>query len=231
MTKIDMDALKKSAPRTYRTVIKELDLDFRYTFGEVDIDLLRLPQFTRGEMLGWLAAQVLVAAPVVKPAEPVAPVVVKREEPEAIKDAMDVSKNDERRRLEQQARDEESGLARLEQFCEEQGLERTPENAAKVQQWLDANVKGYWSQQGVDAAVLNLRNELTWAPKTVEAPPAPEPDAPTEVLADWQLPIDADERMMRKASTKALLDLNQRRRKLTNQQYARSSGSFSSKFI
>jgi hypothetical protein len=113
---------------------------------------------------------------------------------------------------------EANGKARLEQFAVEQGLERTPANAAAVQQWLDEHVKGYWSAAGVTAAVANLKraNVLTWAaPKTAPAPPPP--PEPVEVLADWQLPIDADEHMMKASTTKALLDLNLRRRKLTNQ--------------
>jgi hypothetical protein len=48
-----MDALKESSPRTYRTIVKGLDL--RETFGQVDIDLNKLSQFTRGELFGWLA--------------------------------------------------------------------------------------------------------------------------------------------------------------------------------
>jgi hypothetical protein len=69
----------------------------------------------------------------------------------------------------------------------------------------------------VDAAISNLRDRLTW--RKIETTSAPPPTAPTgEVLADWQLPLDADERMMKKASTKALLDLNKRRRAATGQQ-------------
>src|SRR5712664_3907904 len=54
-------------------------------------------------------------AKVAEPAAPVsAPAVVWHEEPESIREALDVSKNEERRRVEQQARDEDAGLARLE---------------------------------------------------------------------------------------------------------------------
>jgi hypothetical protein len=62
---------------------------------------------------------------------------------------------------------------------------------------------------------------LTWRKK--EAPPAPEPvvEPAGEVLADWQLPLDADERKMKNATVNALQDLIARRRKATNQQYVR----------
>jgi hypothetical protein len=211
---VDMDILRELSPRLYRTVVK-YHFNLRETSGQQEIDESRLSEFTRGELLDWLSAQP-------KPPAPVQPV-----EPQLDLDA-------EFKADLQRASDQARGLARLEQFCEEQGLQRCPANAEKVQQWIDQNLKGYWSQEGVDAAVLALKNELTWAPKTAPPPPPPPSPAskqePTEVLADWQLPLDADERTMRKASTKALLDLNQRRRKATNQLYVRRSGSRGASF-
>src|SRR5260221_11479043 len=101
-----------------------------------EINILPLPDFTRGEMFGWLAAQVLepdVAAPVVEPAA--TPAVVWHEEPESIREALDVSKNEERRRVEQQARDEDAFEARLEEWGRS-GLETSQENANAIVDWI-----------------------------------------------------------------------------------------------
>lgn len=223
---INFDDLRDSFPRLYRTVSKA----FGYASGTYAVDISKLSDFTRGELSAWLRTQQekKPPAPVVKPAEPVAPVapVVKREEPEAIKDAMDISKNDERRRVEQQARDEDAFEARLEEWGRS-GLETTQENANAIVDWIKHHpqLKGYFSAQAADLAVAWLgqkgSNVLTWKPQ-VEAPQTPpQPEEPQEVLADWQLPLDADERTMKRASTKALLDLIARRRKATNQQYIR----------
>src|SRR5258708_32093244 len=185
MNLIDMDALRKSAPRLYRTVTKLCDL--REPSGMQEINILRLPDFTRGEMFGWLAAQVLepdVAAPEVKPAAST-PAVVWHKEPESIREALDVSKNEERRRLEQQARDEDAFEARLREY-ERAGLEPTSENADKIMAFIKDHpqLKGYYSVQAADVAVAWLgpkgSNVLTSKPKEAPAPPPP-PD-PLEVL-------------------------------------------------
>jgi hypothetical protein len=181
------------------------------------------------------APQPVAPAPRVAAAPVSAPAVVWHEEPEIIREALDVSKNEERRRLDQQARNEEAFEKRLEEWGRS-GLETTQENANAIMDWIKQHpeLKGYVSAQAADLAVAWLgpkgSNALTWKPKEAPAPPPPEPAEPIEVLADWQLKIDATEQEMKKASTKALLDLNQRRRKLTNQQYVRSSGSFGSRF-
>jgi len=114
------------------------------------------------------------------------------------------------------------------------GLEDTENNANLIRDFVnDSAVKGYWSQEIVDAAIANLgpgkgTNQLTWKPK--EAPPALEPPPePTEVLEGWQLPLDSDEYTMKRASVRALKDLVARRRKVTGK-YLRPSGSFGSSF-
>jgi hypothetical protein len=175
-------------------------------------------------------------APAPRVVQPVAvavqPAVVTHEEPECIREALDVSKNEERRRVEQQARDEDAFEVRLREY-ERAGLEPTSENAGKIVAFIKDHpqLKGYYSAQAADVAVAWLgpkgSNVLTWKAKTAPAPPpAPEP---TEVLQDWQLPLDADERKMKNASVPALQDLLKRRRAATNQQYVRR-GSFSSSF-
>jgi hypothetical protein len=109
--------------------------------------------------------------------------------------------------------DQAAGLARLQQYADEQGLRDSQENANAVGAWLAENGKTI-SPANIDAAVAALAPNLQWNP------PAPPPE-PTEVLEDWQLPIDADEYLMKRAPVKALQDLIARRRKATNQQYIR----------
>ena len=171
------------------------------------------------------AANATPPAPLVEPPAS-SPAVVKHEEPESIREALDVSKNEERRRVEQQARDEDAFVARLEEWGRS-GLETTQENANLIVDWIRQHpqLKGYVSAQAVDLAVQWLgpdegSNVLTWKPKTAPAPPPPAEPA-GEVLADLQLPLDADEQTMKHASVKALQDLIKRRRAATNQQYVR----------
>ncbi len=223
---LDFDKLKETDPGLHRTVAQQTG----FISGEHEVEFMDFAPTTRRRLSDARKAQQPpestlrpLANRMPPPAAPVAPAMVKREEPEAIREAMDVSKNDERRRVEQQARDADAGIARLQQYVDEQGLEESSANLAAVQAFIDAQVKGYWSSEIVDAAIQNLgpkgTNVLKWAPKPAPVPPPPEPAEPAEHLEPWQLPIDADERMMKASTTKALLDLNLRRRKATNQMY------------
>jgi hypothetical protein len=173
---------------------------------------------------------------VVQP-EPAAstPAVVWHEEPEGIREALDVSKNEERRRVEQQARDEDAFVARLEEWGRS-GLETTQENANAIVDWIKQHpeLKGYVSAQAVDLAVAWLgpkgSNVLTWTPKTASAPPPPA--EPTEVLGtlpngDKQLPLD--KAPTNKASSVQVKDWLARTREATGK-YLRPRGSFGSKF-
>ncbi len=112
------------------------------------------------------------------------------------------------------------------------GLEDTKNNAELIRDFVNNSaVKGYWSPELVDVAVANLgpkgSNRLTW--KTKE-PPAPEPPPePAEVIGtlpngEKQLSIDADERTMKAASVKQLLDLNHRRRQASGQMILGKNG-------
>jgi hypothetical protein len=229
---VSFDDLGDSFPRLYRTVSKF----FGYTSGTYAVDISKLSDFTRGELSAWLKTQrekkppappvVEPAAPVVKPVAPV--------EPEAIKDAMDVSKNEERNRVAQQARDEDAFEERLREY-ERAGLEPTPENADKIVAFIKDHpqLKGYYSAQAADVAVAWLgpkgSNALTWKPQVEAKPPEPaEPAESQESLEPWQLRIDASEPEMKNASVRALQDLIARRRKATNQMYVRRG--FSSTF-
>ena len=127
--------------------------------------------------------------------------------------------------------DKQRGINRLNEYAAA-GLGDTQANADAIRTWLNENLRGYLSEQGVDLAVQWLgprgKNVLTWRPK--EAPPQaiPEP-AGGETLEPWRLPLDADERTMKAASVKSLQDLIKRRRSATNQKYVRRGG-FSSIF-
>jgi len=129
------------------------------------------------------------------------------------------------------AADETAAKQRIKEYAEV-GLEDTQANAKFIQDFVNNSaVKGWWSREIVDAAIANLgpkgTNQLTWKPKTAPAPPPPPPE-PTEVLADWQLPLDADEAQLKKSDPKALKDYLSRIRK--QRPYVRSSGSFGSTF-
>jgi hypothetical protein len=213
---IDMDALQKHSPRTYRTAICYLDLG--QTSGKQDVDLDSLPQITRGEImefLGRLSAQKAKHMP---------------PEPTPLIDLDEVLREQEADM--KRAADQAHAINRLNEYAAA-GLEDTEANANLIKEFVNNSaVHGYWSREIVDAAIANLgprgSNQLTWKPKAAPAPPPP--PEPTEVLADWQLPLDANEKQMKNASVKALQDLIARRRAATGQQYARSSGSFGSRF-
>ncbi len=124
---------------------------------------------------------------------------------------MDALAQSERKRL-QTERDRAAGLARLQQYADEQGLAETEENAALVQKFLDEKVKGYWSAAGVDAVIANLRSQLKWRPKVAPTPPPP-PAEPVRLLDNGQpeLPLNASFAQMRAASKDQLQDLSRRR--------------------
>ena len=112
-----------------------------------------------------------------------------------------------------------AGLARLQQYADEQGLRDSQENANAVGAWLAENGKAI-SPANIDAAVAALAPKLLWNPK---APPEP-----VEVLESWQIPIDADEETQKNASVRALKDLVARRRAATTGKYIRPRGYFGS---
>jgi len=116
----------------------------------------------------------------------------------------------------QRSTEQARGIARLQQYVDEQNLAAVPENATVVQQWLEQNSRD-WSAASVDAAIQALKDVLVW--KHTE---------PVEVLEPWQLPLDADEAQLKKSDPKALKDYLSRIRK--QRPYVRSSGSFGSTF-
>ena len=120
--------------------------------------------------------------------------------------------------------DEAAAKARLQQYVDEQGLEPSQDTLDAMSEWLRLNVRSYWSAAGIDVAITNLgprgSNVLRWIPKTVAAPTSTPEES--EVLGNLpngepQLPLNADHYIMRRASTKQLLDLNARRREASNQ--------------
>jgi hypothetical protein len=225
MTSINLGALRISEECGDLYDVLKRSTGFISGTHDVDIPSLPISPEARFRLAEWsLLMNAAIAeheqqvrAP--KPVAPAPPQVVVQPEPVApvaqpAEPQIDMSEvlREEQAAL-QKASDEARGLACLEQFCEEQGLQRTPENAAKVQQWLNQNLKGYWSQQGVDAAIANLgprgTNVLTWKPK--EAPAPPPPAEPQEVLGTLpdgttQLPLDVDQFTLSRASKEQARD-------------------------
>ena len=131
---------------------------------------------------------------------------------------------------------------RLQQLSREEGLLDNEANSVLIGKYFRDH-KLVLNVENVDRAIAALRPQLAWRRKeTPTSPPVPsapvvappEPAAsptPAEVLGmvagtdEPQLPIDADERMMKKASVKALQDLVARRRRNMSKYY-RPSGSF-----
>lgn len=211
---VNLDRLQQENPRLHRVLVRMCRLGD--ASGSVDINPAPLSEFNLGELQEFLKAE----------SQPPPPPVAER---------LSLSEMETDRTERLRLSDLERGLARLQQYVSEQGLAEDKANAAAVQEWLNANVKGYWSQQGVDAAIANLgprgTNILIWKPKVV-APP-PQPEEPKEVLGtlrngEPQLPLDASEQIMKKASVAQLKDLIDRRRK--EQPYIRTQGSFGSRF-
>jgi hypothetical protein len=205
---VDMDTLRETHPRLYRTVVK-YHFNLRETFGEQEIDESRLSEFTRGELRDWLSSQ---PAPI-QPAEPLPP---------------QLDLDAEFKADLQKAVDQQQGIDRLQRFADEDGLEPSPETAQIVQEFLDRELKGYWSEKGVELAILNNgprgTNRLKF--RLNVAPPPPAPAQPVEALGtlrngEPRLPLDIDERSMKSSSVPQLKDLVERRRAATNQRYIR----------
>jgi hypothetical protein len=199
VTTLNLDTLKAFNQYLYSCVVNATG----HTTGTQDVDISELPVSPEHRMK-------LAAFSVIPRTQPEQPQInmpeVLREEEEDI----------------QRRADHARGMARLEQYADEQGLERTPANGDAVANWLNENSR-HLSCASVDAAVQHLRTKLTWKQQ-----PA------TEVLAtlkdgSQQLRLDATEAEMKKASVMALQDLIKRRRTATNQQYLRR-GSFGSRF-
>jgi hypothetical protein len=132
--------------------------------------------------------------------------------------------------------DRAAAVNRLQQYVVEQGLEETTENAERVKEWLQQNLKGYWSSLGVDACLQNLgpkgKNTLTWK-KTTVAPPPPPPAEPAEILVtlpngELQLALNTPDWQLKQASVVQLKDLNARRRVAATGTYRRPPGVFGS---
>jgi hypothetical protein len=189
--RIDLDKLKSTNPRLYRTVTKKLDLG--KAFGEQEVDAGSYSDYTRGELTAWLAAQKTVQpkvvelpppAPVEKPAEP-----------------------EDDSELRQRAVDEAEGTARIEFYVREGRLEDNSANGALIIEYIKAH-GGRWTAAIVDAAIKALGNQLIWKPKVVE----PAPSAP---LAASPEPVEA--RTLKDGSKQLALDVVPNRTHTTEQ--------------
>jgi hypothetical protein len=226
MTIIDMDALRESAPRLHRVVLKHLG---GQDFGVRDIDLFALPQFTRGELFGWVTEHEFQKRLKAVKQQPAAPVVEKPGVPQI---DMAELEREEQAAIHKSA-DETSARNRLNEYATA-GLENTQQNAAASKQWLQDNVKGYLSEQGVDLAVQWLgprgKNVLTLR-KQEAPPPPPTPEPMIEVLeplpnGEPRIPLDAQP--TKQHSTAQLKDYLAR---LNAGKLIRPRGGFSSKFV
>jgi len=111
----------------------------------------------------------------------------------------------------------EEAIARLEQYWEPKGLLNTQANADALVEGLRILNQGF-TVAAVDRAIVVLREQgkLQWkaqpaAPATPAAPVAP-PEPRRLDNGEPELPLNADEWTMRRASKAQLLDLSARRR-------------------
>ena len=199
MNRIDFDVLKAEQLYLYTLLSRATGLES----GQHDVDLAATniaPQY-KMRIAEWVTFH--TPAPdiaVSKPAEP----------------QISMAEAEAERKNDMDAR------ARLAEYAN-LGLLDTESNARQIQNWIIANRDGYYNVKNVDDAVHRLGVSLQWKKEESAPPPAPEPEQPAgEVLGtlpngEKQLPLDADEYVMKRASVKQLLDLNQRRRKASNQ--------------
>ena len=136
--------------------------------------------------------------------------------------------------------DERAARAQLDQWVSEGNLEPCDFNLSLIRHYITTQAGDYFSADSVNAAVEALgpqgSNRLRWL---ALAPPQPAPPAPPVIVltklkdGTTQLPLDADERTMKRAGVAQLYDLNARRREASKQQFrdnsARYVGSFGSK--
>ena len=110
-------------------------------------------------------------------------------------------------------KDEKAAIARLN-WWETQGLLPTPKNIGLVKQWVLVQGAGYLSAANIDSAINALRDQLEWAqpaaPVASAAPVAPVAPVPLP-NGEIELPLDASEPEMRRASVAQLQDLDRRR--------------------
>lgn len=214
MTAINMDLLKSQNDVLHRLISSHLNIG--QAFGEVEIDLAAdLPVDLTMRLLKWLERQP-------KPAPP--PTVVPQEP------QIDFAELEKERNIDMQIRaDEATARARLDWYVANERLEPSDTNLAIITNWLKQHAGGYFSATNIHHAVAACRSVLHFTP----LPPAP--PVPVKLKdGTTQLPLDADERTMKRASTVQLYDLNARRREASKQQFrdnsARYQGNFGSQF-
>jgi hypothetical protein len=124
--------------------------------------------------------------------------------------------------------DEQAGKDRLDEYVEKQRLEASDHNLNIILNWLKENAGNYLSVANIDRCIAACRGSLQFTPA-----------APVEVLTKLkdgttQLPLEADEGTLKRASLAQLYDIQRRRREVSKQQFrdnsARYVGSFGSKF-
>ncbi len=202
ITQIDHDKLRQFVqPDIYKAVCDQTG----HTGGihDVEIEKLSLSKQKKFNLSLWSLNQHVAPPPEAEPEpEPQPQLSMAQIEAE--------EKQDIQRRV-----DKARAIQRVNDYVRDAGLAESDANGKLIREWID-NAGGVWTPELVDEAIVALNERLEWRSTEPAPPAAPESEKP-EVLKPWQLPIDADKYQMKKASTKALLDLNQRRRKVTGQ--------------
>jgi hypothetical protein len=195
--KIELPKLKASIPALFRTASYYLGPN-----GEVDAE--KIPVDVASRLDSWLMLNGLGIAE--KPKQE--PYVDRfREETEALR----VSEN-------KRIRDERAASARLQQYVDEQGLLNNEHNANAITKFINEHsvLKGRFTSQAVDIALDFLgakgSNTLQWRPKAAAPPPPPPQPVRRLPNGEPELPLDANQFQMRRASVEQLRDLDARRR-------------------
>ncbi len=119
----------------------------------------------------------------------------------------------------------EAADKRLNFYLHDEGLLDDDQNVVLLKQWFETNNAPY-TAYNLDRAVEQLATELTWAVWSPRTQSVSETRL-IEGTNESELPLDASESQMRRASKNQLLDLSKRRGEFTKNR----RGSFGSAFI
>jgi len=200
--RVDLKLLRETNRALYQKIVPHAST----MVGVEDIDQDSLPSEVRYDLIGWKNDHE-ESAPPPSPPPP-------REEPEILREAMDLNETEARRKREA---DEKAGLARLQQYQRERGLLDSQHNGEAIRKFLEEHpqTNGIVTESTIDVAISHLgpkgSNTLQWAQPKPATPPSV-PDVRRLPNGEAELPIDASEVAMRKASVPQLKDLAARRR-------------------
>jgi hypothetical protein len=132
----------------------------------------------------------------------------------------------EERAAMEMAADEAAAKNRLNEYAAA-GLEGSDYNFNLIRDYVIGRASGYWSSESVDESIRSLKTTLKWKTKTAAPEPAVEVLKPLP-NGESRLPLEIDNVTLRRSSKAQVQDWLSRQR--TESPYARSSGSFGSKF-